>query len=678
MTTFRQSRTLSNIPLLPLVGMIVALVLATIPFTEKVAGWVIAAFAATCIARLILNRPGARLPSFPLKIVLFAAGVGGVALTYGTAVGVDPGFSILLVLVSLKLIETNTSRDFHVLGVLGFFLVLCDLFFSQDLIRWLYIAATLLLLLTSLIIFHRNSATARIGAPFRLALVLFAQALPIAVLLFLVFPRFYGGFRFQFSQSLLSSSGMSEELSPGGISSLVLNDDIAFRVDFPDGNMPSMPSMYWRGGVLWFGNGLRWTKGPLLQRELRPGKLMGPSVRQRITLQPHGGKWLFALDRPASDVHDAVYLPGSVLESKRVINNRFHYEVISRPGDHELFLPADQRVAALDIPFRLPPRVQALVDSWKPRQASPQQIVDSARRFFRQGHFVYTLQPGSYSESPAALEEFLFQRQRGFCEHYAAAFATLMRAAGLPSRVIIGYHGGEFNNLGKYVIVRQSDAHAWCEVWIKDSGWLRMDPTDLIAPDSLTSSLASYLERNGAQANAAMSRQGLAFNGLRDLQHELQLLWDNVNYQWDLRVLNFDEEAQHNFLFSLGLNTLSWAGIFLWFLVVVAAFSALLCLWLGRPLRYSISGSREGDRIARAYARFCRVFARAGLPREPWEGPQQFGARAARRFPNQAAAIERIAELYVNLRYGPAPESPQAFFRAVRTMPRLKQEANRN
>jgi len=306
MNPFRQSRFSSNVATAPLIGMILALIGAIIPLGEKITGWVLLGFFAACVARVILNRPGARLPSLPVKLLLFVASIGGVAVSYGSPVGIEPGFSILVALVGLKLIEANGPRDFHVLGLLGFFLALCDLFFSQDFLRWLYVAAILLLVLATLVRFYRGSGSASYARSAWLAGKLLAQSLPIAALLFLFFPRVYGGFRFQFSQSLMNVGGMSDRLSPGSISSMALNSDIVFRADFPDGNIPPMSAMYWRGGVLWRGNeGLTWVLGPFLSRERRIGQLGGPGIRQRISLQPHGGRWLFALDHPASDVRSS-------------------------------------------------------------------------------------------------------------------------------------------------------------------------------------------------------------------------------------------------------------------------------------------------------------------------------------------------------------------------------------
>lgn len=271
-----RSRRFSDVATSPLVGMILALALTVIPLAEKIAGWVLAGFFAACATRLILNRPGARLPSLPIKLLLFAGGVGGVILTYSTPLGIEPGFSILVVLVSLKLIEANGARDFHVLGLVGFFLALCDLFPSQDLRRWVYVGAILLLLVATLIRFHRGDAAGSYPGSIAFAGTLLLQALPIAALLFLFFPRVYGGFRFRFSQSLVNTGGMSDRLSPGSISAIALSDEVVFRADFPSGAMPPIAAMYWRGSVLWQGDGLTWSQGRELLRERRSGQLAGP------------------------------------------------------------------------------------------------------------------------------------------------------------------------------------------------------------------------------------------------------------------------------------------------------------------------------------------------------------------------------------------------------------------
>ena len=664
MNFFGTARLSSRIETTPLVGLIGGLLLAHALLASHVVGWITVLLVVCCGTRLFMNRPGAVLPSLAVKVLVFAVGMAGIVLTYGSMLGIDPGLSILLLLVALKILEANGDRDFHVLTLIGFFLALCGLFFSQDLLIWTYVAGVVALLTATLVRFHRGPSAGSYRISTVLALKLLAQTLPIVVLLFLFFPRVYGGFRFQFSQSLMGSAGMSDRLSPGSFSSLVLSDEVAFRADFPDGNVPSTAAMYWRGGVLWRGEGLTWVQGPPLAQERRLGQLAGAGVRQRISLAPHGARWLFALDRPASDVRGASYQPGGYLQSRRAITSQFRYEVVSRPENREATLPADQRVETLRQPTHISPRVQTLVDQWKSDHPNPRDLVDAALYYFRRERFIYTLSPGTYGDS-SGLDEFLFERRRGFCEHYAATFATLMRIAGVPSRVVIGYHGGEFNALGKYVIVRQADAHAWCEVWHKDGGWQRIDPTDVIAPERISSGLQSFLDTQAANTDPNAARNSTAAAGWREFQRDLRLLWDSINYQWDLRVLNFDEDAQRNFLVTLGLGAAAWSEIVVWVAIVIAIILVVIGWWVRRPNRAGF------DEVKHAYAKFCRALERAGVPRESWEGPQHFGERAAAQFAAHADPIRRITTLYIQLRYSPATPDASPFLLAVRQLPKL-------
>jgi hypothetical protein len=230
--------------------------------------------------------------------------------------------------------------------------------------------------------------------------------------------------------------------------------------------------------------------------------------------------------------------------------------------------------------------------------------------------------------------------------------------------------GGELNPHGNYVIVRQSDAHAWAEVWLKDSGWVRVDPTNAIAPERISSGVGAYLQSRDANSPAQGERSpGMV--GLRDLLRDARLAWENLNYQWDLRVLNFDEETQRSFFALVGLGNLRWPAIFTWMGLTVALALSVIALWLRRPDR------RRGDEVQRAYRRFCRSLARAGLRKGSAEGPLDIGRRAAAEFPEAADAIQELTRRYVEQRYGHSPGSSREFVNAVRRLPRLRRRADR-
>lgn len=662
MNLFGRSRPL-NLPMVPLVAVCIGVILAAIPLFGQAAGWASFLLFAAMGARLFLNRKAIRLPSLPLKVVLFGLGMAGVAATYGGMLGIEPGLSILFVLVSLKIVETNGERDFQVLVLLGCFLGLCGLFFSQDLLLWLYIGGVFLLLMSTLVRFQTGEAGSFFAAS-RMSVTLLLQAIPIIVLLFVAFPRSYGGFRFQFSRSLISSTGMSDRLAPGSIASLTLNtQDVAFRVDFPDRNAPPLSQLYWRGAVFWRGDGLTWVPGPLLRLEPRMGQYAGEPIRQRISLQPHGGRWLFALDRPLGNQSRFEFMPGRYIQSNKLLFSKFSYEVISQPENREQNLLPEHRAAGLALPGHISPRVRALVESWKQEGQTDRELVERALHYFRMERFRYTLEPGAYGDN--ALDEFLFERRAGFCEHYAASFATLMRVAGIPARVVVGYHGGEYNRLGNYVIVHQSDAHAWTEVWIKDTGWLRVDPTDVIAPDRISSGFSSYLE---SQADNALNAGGssTAALGLREIMREFRLVWDSINYQWDLRVLNFNEDEQRTFFAQLGFSNEQWPAILTWTGVLILVALALVALWLRRGGRVPL------DEAGRAWKTFGAILQKAGVQKEPWEGPLRFGQRAAEEVSEHRAAILEVATLYAEIRYSPRPPSVKKLTEAVRRLPRFQ------
>ena len=630
----------------PLAGICAGLLLTTLPLVPHVAPWALAMFGGALLMRLMVNRLNLGLPGLPLKIAVLALGLAGIVLSYGSMLGIEPGLGILLVLVSLKLLETNTVRDFQVLTLLGWFLSLCGLFFSQTLGRWLYVGAVCAVLTASLVRFHRGSAPGSFVRSARLTGTLLLQALPIILLLFVCFPRTYGGFRFTFNRSFNDVMGMADRLEPGSVSNLAMSDELAFTAEFPDGNIPSATQLYWRGGVLWRGNGLKWDKGTPVQVENAAARMQGPKIRQRIRLEPHAAKWLFALDRPVSEVPGTEYEPGGYLQTLNRVYSSMRYEVVSRPENRDTTLLAEHRRLALAVPAQVSPQVQALADSWRTAARDDRQIVQLALRFFREGDFSYTLAPGRLSGD--TFEEFLFRKKTGFCEHYAGAFASLMRLAGVPSRVVIGYHGGEYNRHGNYIRVRQTESHAWAEVWLQNHGWERIDLTTVIAPGRLTFGLESFLEARdtGDGSDARDSSEGVM--GLRDLLHELRLMWDSLNYQWDVRVLTFDEEKQRAFLAAFGFDVPALPQLLTW----VAAGATLLIVpvwwlvaWGTRPRR---------DALVRDFERFSRVLAAAGLPpRQPSEGPLHFAERAARHFPARADAIRRIGDIYIAHRYAP-------------------------
>jgi Arc/MetJ-type ribon-helix-helix transcriptional regulator len=324
-------------------------------------------------------------------------------------------------------------------------------------------------------------------------------------------------------------------------------------------------------------------------------------------------------------------------------------------------LRPNERLEALELPSSISPAVRELVQSWTAQNSTPRAIINSALQFFRTQNFRYSLSPGEYSKND--LEQFLFHRRIGFCEHYAGSFATLMRLAGIPSRVVVGYLGGEYNDLGHFFLVRQSDSHAWCEVWLSDRGWTRVDPTSVVAPGRASLDLNSFLERGIASGQIQTQRSGF-FTQLTRLAlfNNIRLAWETLGYQWDTRLLAFDADVQEMFLGSIGLAKYGPFVLIFEILVVAVALLAIYFGWMQLRTRL------RADRVKELYERFCRKAARLGVRRDPWEGPSDFSRRAAQLLPDESERIRQISNAYIALRYAPEPAamSVDSFAKEVR------------
>ena len=651
--------TRAAIPGGPLAAVAIGVFCAALPLAPHVPLFAFSLFLVALVARAWMHRMQTRLPSLAAKLIVLVLGVAGVGFASGTLIGIEPGIGILLILVALKLLEVRTARDFQVLVLLGWFLGLCRLFFSQDLSSWIQAGAVGLFLTGALLAFH--GANVREAA--RTALVMGAQAAPLVALLFVLFPRAYTGVRFSFTRGLFADTGLAERIDPGGFAGLAQNDAPAFRVEFPDGPPPAPERRYFRASVLWHGDGLVWTRGPMLRPAFPRETPSAPGIRQRIVMQPHGANWIFALDWPVGKVRGANFEAGEFFQTpaNRPVLQTMIYEVESRMDANLAPLPRSHRDAALQLPKPRPTRAEAVVKQWRAKFPDDRAFVGHALEWIGSEDFNYTLAPGEYDDVDG-LDEFLFDRRAGYCEHYAAAFTTLMRLGGVPARLVIGYFGGEFYEVGNYLLVRQSDAHCWCEVWIEGAGWTRIDPTNAIAADRVAAGLRSLLDSRAARDSAAQAEAANPL-GWRSPLRQARMIWDNLNHQWDLRVLSYDEEEQRSLLAFLGLGAVRGAmavGAILFFVLIVIGLVAAL---LRRPWR------RADDPVVRAWQRFCRALAAAGIARERWEGPVEFGARAASALPAHADFIGRATHLYIVQRYSPAPPPPREFLHALRLLP---------
>jgi transglutaminase-like putative cysteine protease len=639
------------IPRRPLLWLAAALLFTLPPMFGQLAGWAPSFFLLALALKFWMEPRGYRLRSFVLKLILAAVTVGTIFLSYGTLKGVEPAVSLLTILVSLKILEAHTAREFQVMVMMAWVLCLCGFLLSQDFAIAFSLFIAFALLISSLVQFYRGQSPGAFWLPLATTFKLLAQAAPVVVLLFLLFPRINTGFQFRIGDLHAAMTGFSDRLSPGGIAVLANSTNVAFRAEFPDRRTGPPGPMYWRGLVMWHCEGMEWRApyGPASISDLsRPLPASDKAIRQRITIAPHGARWMFALDRPFGKPSGAMLARGNYLYSFQPIRKTRRYEVLSSTEPIGKELDAYERREALQLPASISPAVRELAASFAAHDSEPRATVARALQFFRTQGFRYSLSPGEYNKND--LEEFLFHRRTGFCEHYAASFATLMRLAGIPARVVVGYLGGEYNDLGGFFLVHQADTHAWCEVWIPESGWTRIDPTTAVAPDRASQDLSSFLADRVASGEMAAGRTSFVTQLARlALVNQIKSLWEALNYQWDTRILGFDADVQDVLLTSLGLTNGGPLPLVMQVSIVIAGLLITYAGWMQLRTR------PRADRIQALYERFCQKLARIGVQRDPWEGPSDFSKRAAQSLPNESERVRQITGTYIALRYAPGP-----------------------
>ncbi|MDD2720229.1 MAG: transglutaminaseTgpA domain-containing protein [Gallionella sp.] len=638
-----------NTPLL--YGLLSSVLMVVAPHAIHLPGWEIALCAALLVWRFHLTVSGHPLPGRLLLTALTLAGAGCILGQYHTLFGRDAGVALLMLLASFKLLELNTRRDAVATLLLACFVIITNFLYTQSLAIGLYMLATLLVIVTTWIQLYAPGCAFR--PRLRIAATLLAQAIPLMLVLFVLFPRVQGPL-WGLPNDAFARSGLDDRMSPGSMGRLALSDEVAFRVVY-QGAPPRRDQMYWRGPVLWHFDGQTWTAGRALDAVQPTFADIGQPVEYTVTLEPNNKPWLFVLDMPDRISTAATMHEDFQVFSAAPVNARLRYEARSQLAFRANLEESHRQLRrALQLPQGINPRTRQLAAEWRAASPDAAAVVRRALDYFNRQEFHYTLEPPPLT-GPNGMDEFLFATRQGFCEHYAAAFVFLMRAAGVPARVVNGYQGGEYNAYGNYYIVRQSDAHAWAEVWLADKGWLRVDPTAAIAPERVERGLSAALPDNAALPFLARDPP----QWLR----ELRLNLDSVTNRWNQWVIGYDSERQFAFLSRFGLDSLEWRQMAINILVALAALIGLFALFMLRRLIAS-----RPDQTQAAWLRLCRKLARAGLPREPHEGPWDYALRVSAARPDLSASVQDLAARYITLRYAVArdPHARREFIRAVR------------
>ncbi len=621
-----------------------SLAVALVPHVLRLPFWIVAWVFGFWGYAWGISKRGWLTPGDRPRQILTLCGFAGGVITFGFSFDLDVGVALLALMVGLKPLEIRNHRDRMMTLFLSYFLVITSLFYSSALGMILYLLASVFL--TTAVLIRINHTGGRLAPSLVTAARILVLALPLTIVLFAFFPRLHGGL--WGTPRATGTTGFSDRLSPGSMSELVKNPAIAFRVKFAD-KVPPRDQLYWRGIVFTKFDGQNWGPGRRTMRSLRPLPDARP-ITYAVTLEPHHQRWLFALDLPFKTGRGTRIYADRTLRSWRRVHSLLRYEVTSYTRYHTGPMYAEDW-HNLQLPPGANPRARTLAQQWADAAENPAEIVDLALTFFRENAFFYSLQAPATGEE--MVDDFLFKTRKGYCEYYAAAFAFLMRAAGVPARVVGGYLGGEMNPYADYLIVRQSDAHVWVEVWLPETGWTRVDPTAQVAPARVAQGLAAALapeERNSVQLFAYLGP-------LAKYWKQIQFGWDMANNRWNQWVIVYSRSQQRVFFAKLGLQASGWKTPALG-VAVAAGFVGLYFAWIaffpGFLFRRRPAG--PADEARQAYLTYCLRLAGAGLPRAPFLGPVDYARRVIEARPDLEVPVRRITALYVDIRYARAKD----------------------
>jgi transglutaminase-like putative cysteine protease len=628
-----------------------AIGLAVLPSFAQLPLWCSAGFCVLFLWRLGLVFSGNPLPGGGIRLVTAAACTVGVIAQYDTLFGRDSGVSLLVLFLGLKLMEMRARRDVYVVIFLCFFLLLTGFFQSQSLLVAGLTVLAITALIAALLTVQFGAREASVRRRLGYTAVLLLQALPLAAALFLLFPRLSTPLWGLPDDAHAGRTGMSDTMTPGQISKLARDETVAFRVQF-DGDAPAPSQMYWRGPTLGDYDGQTWR--PVRYELTRPTApridlpATGNALHYLLTLEPHGRRWLFALDVPvevpAGQGLSTSLSPEFDALSLNPLVARTRYRAAART---DAAIGLNETRLSLQNWIQLPPghhrRTLELAARWRQEEPDNLRLVKRALSMFRDAGFRYTLNPPLLADD--VVDRFLFETRAGFCEHFAGAFVVLMRALDIPARVVTGYQGAEVNPEGGYWIVRQADAHAWAEVWLADRGWVRIDPTSAVAPQRI--------EQGARSVEALRDDAGLlpAFADFA-LARQWRLSFDAMANSWNQWVLNYDRNRQRSFLSSLGLDAADPREL-------LGALGIVLGLVIGAIALSTLRPRRARDPVEASYEHFCERLAQLGTPRQRDETAVRFVRRVDRLLDGDDARQAReIVAVYNRLRYDPGSSTP--------------------
>ena len=624
------------IPRNALLWLLIAQVLVIAPHLLHVPAWIAGLWLICAIWRVQVYRMRWSFPRSIVKVAMMTSAAFAVYLSRGSLIGLDAGVALLITAFTLKLVELRSRRDALVLVFLGFFAVVTGYLYDDSLLAALYSLAPVAALLTAWVGLQQTGDRQKPLASLGFSLRLLGQALPLALLLFVFFPRLEPLWSLP-QPGDKGRTGLSGQMSPGDIAELSQSTELAFRATFA-GEIPDRKLLYWRALTMPRFDGRSWHVEGFAE-DLLPSQWQarGAPLAYSIIMQPSGQPWLFSLDISQSSRPDVRLLGDFRLQRNRPVNRTYLYEAQAwLQAVAEPQLSAARRRQSLQLPRHGNPRSREWARQLREQYTDDEQLVAAILRHFNRQPYHYTLKPPRLGAN--SIDEFLFDTRQGFCEHYSSAMSFALRVAGIPARVVTGYQGGEINPAGNYVQVRQMDAHAWVEYWLPGRGWQRADPTFQVAPERIDSSLqdilADEMELLDAGIFSPVRYRHLAW------VNRLRMGWENLNHSWQVRVLGYQRERQQAWLREwLGMP--DWQRIGIGLLFATLGSMASLTLWLLKPWRDRPPAAQL------ALRRLDRILRRRGLQRSPAQGLRDLLSAAQTRLDaDQLQALHDFVRLY--------------------------------
>jgi transglutaminase-like putative cysteine protease len=646
-----------QIPRNSLVLLMVAQVVVVTPFALQLSPWIVGVGLFCGCWRMGVYQGRWDYPQRWVKALLVGASFLGVAFSGVGVFSLEAAASVLILAFALKLIEMKSRRDAYVVIFLGYFAIATQFLFDQSITLAIYEFAAICVVTAAMVGLNQLHTRVRPWVSLRLAATLVFQALPFTVVLFLFFPRIAPLWTVPLPNA--ATTGISERVTPGDVARLTQSDELAFRVQF-DGDVPALRDLYWRGLVYpRFSQGTWSVGGRLGSSEPAPTSTdENVSWRYEILLEPTLRDWLFALDSAVPVTANVQRTGDFHLRAIDPVLSVFRYEVTSYPrAQMNAVLPERIRQRDLRLDPTDNPRIVAQAKDLFARSGSDSaRFVNRVLQMIREQPYAYTLSPPEL-DSQASIDQFWFDTRAGFCTHYAGAFVTMARAAGIPARMVGGYQGGEINPITGHLVVRQYDAHAWAEYWAAGAGWTRVDPTAAVAPERIESGLNAALS---AEDRATLSLFTSARFGASNLLGDVLNWADSLEHRWNLSVVGYDTHFQADVLKKyLGeITPLRVGGVMLIGGGISVGFVAFTLFWRRRPL--------NRHPVERLFRNFDQRLAGYGLHREPAESPGAFVARVAGDAGLRGDQYHALVAELNGLLYNPGQELGPARLRQLR------------